>query len=131
MNIDPHEWERQERALREDPAWREVARALRRSPGEPPAGFAAAVAARATTARAWRLERVFVHVSSAALAFSGVYVLWRLRGDWLPGLRESFGAATAMLGGPGALDWALAAGACLALSWGVARAMPRLPRAAR
>lgn len=121
MNIDPSEWERQERALREDPAYREVAGALRRSPGEPPADFAAAMAAlvghgaspvRAPT-REGELERWLLRVLSGVLALAGVGVLGRTASDWLGG----FDAIAAMLGGPTAWNWALAAAACVALSW--------------
>lgn len=125
MNIDPREWELQERAMREDPACREVASALRRSPGEPPADFAASMAAMvaggaeagragaATPAREGEIERWLVGVLSALLGLAGIRVLAGTAREWLGG----FDAFAAMLGGPTALNWAFAAAACVALSW--------------
>lgn len=121
MNIDPREWDLQERALRDDPAWREVARALRESPGEPPAAFAASVAAsvaararpRIVPTREGEIERWLVRVLSAVLGLAGASMLARSAREWLGG----FDAIAAMLGGPTALNWALAAGACVLLSW--------------
>jgi len=125
MNIDPREWELQERAMREDTAYREVARALRRSPGEPPADFAAATAALVehgdstmhAPTREGELERWLVRVLSAVLGVAGIGVLARSAREWIGG----FDAIAAMLGGPGAINWAMAAGACVLLSWAFAQ----------
>ena len=119
MNIDPREWELQERALHEDAAYREVARALRRSPGEPPADFAAAMAAmvdggpEAAPTREGEIERWMLRLLCGVLGLAGIGFLARSAGEWLGG----FDAIAAMLGGASALNWALAAGACVALSW--------------
>lgn len=125
MNIDPREWELQERALREDAAYREVARALRRSPGDPPADFAASVAALAEAAPApWRdgmLERWMLRVLAAVLGVSSVVALWFYGGDWVDGVAGAFDALVPVMGGPAAVNWVVAAGACMALSWVVAR----------
>lgn len=151
MNIDPREWDLQERALREDAAYREIAQALRRSPGEPPAGFAASVAA-AVAAQAAVAHASATHADSmpaasgsAAAAAEGVFERWVLRaGAAVLGLalvyaivrfgdagREGFGAIVAMLGGSTALNWVVAAGACMALSWAFTQGEPRFGRSRR
>lgn len=145
MNIDPREWDLQERALREDAAYREIARALRRSPGEPPADFAASVAALAAAPGASTPAAASVAVATDAPVFpviEGVLERWVLRGGALVlGLafvyaiarygalwREGFDAVVPVLGGSTALNWALAAGACMALSWAFAQGGSRLRR---
>ena len=125
MNIDPREWELQERALREDAAYREVARALRRSPGDPPADFAASVAALAEAApadaRDGMLERWMLRVLAAVLGVSSIGALWLYGSDWVAEMLGGFGALLPLIGGPTALNWIVAAGACMGLSWLVAR----------
>ena len=143
MNTDPREFDLQERALREDPAWRDVAQALRVSPGEPPADFAASVAALAEAAPAQapgraaaamaamrggegNVERWLLRALSVVLAAIGVGVLATYGGAWFDSVPEGFEAIASVLGGAGALNWALAAGACMALSWAFARRTPSL-----
>jgi hypothetical protein len=146
MNIDPREWDLQERALREDAAYREVAQALRRSPGEPPADFAASVAAlaaaHASTPAAAGADATGASVSTP---IEGVLERWVLRGGALVlGLafvyaiahydeawREGFGAMVALLGGSTALNWIVAAGACMALSWAFTQGEPMFGRSRR
>ena len=138
MNIDPREWDLQEQALREDAAYREVARALRRSPGEPPADFAASVvasvaglapagSANAVPARGpvsaagdGLFERWVLRAGAAVLGIALVYAIARF-GD---AARDGFAAIVAMLGGSTALNWLAAAGACMALSWVFAQGEP-------
>ena len=146
MNIDPREWDLQERALREDAAYREVARALRRSPGEPPADFAASVAASvaalATPAQARAVsaadaspsaladgvfERSVLRAGAAVLGLAFVYAIVRYGDAW----REGFGAIAAVLGGSTALNWVVAAGACMALSWAFMQGEPRFGKPRR
>ena len=157
MNIDPREWDLQEQALREDAAYREVARALRRSPGEPPADFAASVAGsvaaiapgahtpaaqahaaqtitRSSAARGpasaatdGRFERWVLRAGAAVLGVAFVYAIARY-GD---AAREGFGAIEALLGGSTALNWVAAAGACMALSWAFTQGEPRFGRSRR
>ncbi|MGN6112976.1 MAG: hypothetical protein ACTHOC_08215 [Luteimonas sp.] len=135
MNTDPREFELQERALREDAAWRDVARALRRSPGEPPADFAASIAALAAAEAApartaatpeGRIERWLLRALAVVLGVSCVVALAIYGGEWLGGITEGFDAIAPAIGGASALNWALAAGACMALSWAFARSAPRL-----
>jgi hypothetical protein len=132
MNTDPREFDLQERALREDPAWRDIARALRVSPGEPPADFAVSVAALAETAPAaarggeGRIERWLLRALSLVLAAIGIGVFATYGHDWFGGLIEGFDAIGPALGGSSALNWAFAAGACIALSWAFARGTPAL-----
>jgi hypothetical protein len=131
MNTDPREFDLQERALREDPAWRDIARALRVSPGEPPADFAVSVAALAETAAAarggeGRIERWLLRALSLVLAAIGIGVFATYGHDWFGGLIEGFDAIGPALGGSSALNWAFAAGACIALSWAFARGTPAL-----
>lgn len=129
MNIDPREWDLQERALREEPAYREVAAALRRSPGEPPADFAASVAAlaagpaRAATGEG-RVERWLLRALAVVLALSCIAAVARYGGEWARGFVEGFDAIAPALGGASALNWALAAAACMALSWAFAQGAP-------
>ena len=126
MNIDPREWDLQERALREDAAYREVARALRRSPGEPPADFAASVAALVAPAPAPAREDLLEHwllrAFAMVLAIAFISAIAHYGSLWL----EGFEAIAPLLGGSTALNWAVAAGACVALSWGFAPGGARL-----
>ena len=136
-DIDPHEWDLQERARAGDggahdpvlAAYREVARALRGSPGEPPADFAAAVAAalpaRADPAVEGRLERWLLRALGAVLALAGAGAVARYGSAWLGGIVGGFDAIVPALGGPDALEWALVAGACMALSWMLSRGATR------
>jgi len=136
MNIDPREFELQERALREDAAYREVAKALRRSPGEPPADFAASMAALAVAdgagvgagapAPEGRVEHWLLRALTVVLGLSCIGALALYGGEWLGGVLDGFDAIIPAVGGPTALNWALAAGACMALSWAFTRGMPRL-----
>jgi hypothetical protein len=134
MNTDPREFDLQERALREDAAYREVARALRRSPGEPPADFAASVAALAATdamgmgatSGEGRVERWLLRALGVVMGVSCLVALVLYGGAWLGGIRDGFDAIVPALGGSTALNWVLAAGACMALSWVFARGAPRL-----
>lgn len=147
MNIDPREWDLQERALREDAAYREVARALRHSPGEPPADFAASVAALAAAApvpstdassvaalgrassagREDLLEHWLLRAFAMVLGGAFVYALARYGALW----REGFEAIAPVLGGSTALNWLVAAGACVALSWAFAQRGPWIGRSPR
>lgn len=145
MNIDPRDWELQERALREDAAYRQVAQALRRSPGEPPADFAASVAAsvaglapaasaHAVTARGpvsaaadGLFERWVLRAGAAVLGVGLVYAIARF-GD---AARDGFAAIVALLGGSTALNWLAAAGACVALSWVFTQGAPEFGRSRR
>jgi len=144
MNIDPREFEQQERALREDAGYREVARALRRAPGEPPTDFAASVAALAAaeaapvhaqpavalgrTASAHAadgvLERRLLRALAVAFAASGAVVAAIYGREWLGG----FAAMASALGGSTALNWVLAVAACVALSWAFAQGSPGFGR---
>ena len=133
-DIDPREWERQERAMGEEPGYRRVAQALRRSPGEPPADFAASVAALAgaeASAHAHatpegRVERWLLRALAIVLVVASVAALARFGGDWLVVVQAGFDALVPLLGGATALNWALAAGACVGLSWAFTQGAPRL-----
>jgi len=138
-DIDPREWERQERAMGEEPGYRRVAQALRRSPGEPPADFAASVAALAAADAAahahassvpatpeGRVERWLLRALGVVLVVASVAALARYGGDWLVVARAGFDALVPLLGGASALNWALAAGACMGLSWAFTQGAPRL-----
>lgn len=147
MNIDPREWDLQEQALREDAAYREVARALRRSPGEPPADFAASVAASVVALAPARGADADSGVArgSASAAADGLFERWVLRaGAAVLGValvyaiarfgdagRDGFAAIVAMLGGSTALNWLAAAGACMALSWAFMQGEPKFGRSRR
>lgn len=137
MNIDPREFELQERALREDAAYREVAQALRRSPGEPPADFAASVAALASAEAAGaaasesRIERWLLRALAMVLGLSSIGALAIYGGEWLRGVRDGFDAIVPALGGSTAVNWVLAAGACMALSWAFTQGAPRFGRSRR
>jgi hypothetical protein len=126
MKIDPREWDLQERALREDAAYREVARALRRSPGEPPEDFAASVAALVAPAPAPAREDLLEHwllrAFAMVLAIAFISAIAHYGSLWL----EGFEAIAPLLGGSTALNWAAAAGACVALSWAFAQGGARL-----
>ena len=126
MNIDPREWDLQERALREDAAYRQVARALRRSPGEPPADFAASVAALVPAAPAQAREDLLEHwllrAFALVLGIAFVGAIAHYGALWL----EGFEALAPLLGGSTALNWAATAGACMALSWAFAQGGARL-----
>lgn len=136
MNIDPREFDLQERALHEDPAWRDVTHALRRSPGEPPADFAASVAALAEAARApaaargreGRIERWLLRALAVVLGVATIAALAVYGRAWLGSVAEGFDAIAPALGGASALNWALAAGACMALSWVFTQGAPRFDR---
>lgn len=141
--IDPHEWDLQERARAgagggsggggaHDPAlaaYREVARALRGSPGEPPADFAASVAAalppHAGATVEGRLERWLLRALAAVLGLACAGAIARYGDEWFGGLVAGFQAIVPALGGPGAFHWALLAGACMALSWMLSRGAAR------
>lgn len=128
-HVEEHEWQLQERALREErdcapladePAlaqYRQVARALRAPmPDALPAGFAAQLAARAGARRRAndRLEQLLTQSLLALLAFAGVISAMVYGGDWLR-------ASAPLLPSPQrfgvALQWGLAIAGCLALSW--------------
>ncbi|HVI24668.1 MAG TPA: hypothetical protein VM576_00525 [Xanthomonadaceae bacterium] len=131
--FDEHEWQLQERALREEhagapaadergvAAYRQVARALRQPLQAEglPADFAARVAALAQ-ARAGlpesRLEQWLLHALLALLAVAGAgaFVLYG-GAEWLLAAR---GLLPSALRGAG-LPWLLTLAACLALSWSV------------
>jgi hypothetical protein len=137
MNIDPREFERQERALCEDADWRAVAQALRRSPGEPPTDFAASMAAMvqgaaeapatATLGAAaaggseGRVERWLLRALVVVLGATGLGVLAVYGRAWLGSMATGFDAIAPALGGATAFNWMLAAAACVALSWAFAR----------
>lgn len=145
MNIDPREFEPQERALQapalqEDAGWREVARALRHSPGEPPADFAASMAAlvegaaparpagAAAGAREGegRIERWLLRALAVVLGAAGIGALAVYGQAWIGSFVDGFDAVAPALGGTTALNWVLAAGACMALSWAFTQGAPRL-----
>ena len=130
-SFDEHEWQLQERALREEhdgpsadtralAAYRQVARALRQPPaGGLPADFAAQVAAfaegRAARPEA-RLEQWLTHALLALLAGSGVAAFALFGGQaWVAGMLALLPPSLLANG----LPWALALGACLALSWSI------------
>jgi hypothetical protein len=112
--------------LREDAAYREVARALRRSPGEPPEDFAASVAALVAPAPAPAREDLLEHwllrAFAMVLAIAFISAIAHYGSLWL----EGFEAIAPLLGGSTALNWAVAAGACVALSWAFAQGGARL-----
>jgi hypothetical protein len=138
-SIDEHEWQAQERALREERAgaiaagddpllarYRQVARALRRPlPDALPADFARSVAQRVATAHAapdMRLEQQLLRVLSLLLAVSAIAAMALYGGQWLrafAALSSSLpiGSASAGL----AFNWTLALAACLGLSWSFER----------
>lgn len=97
-------------------AYRQVARALRHPlPSHLPADFAAQVAARAVVeaARAsdGRVELWLVRTLIGAFGLSAVVVAARYGGQWLPAILR-----TLQLDSATALNWALALGACVAVS---------------
>lgn len=131
--FDEHEWQLQERALREEragapvpderdlDAYRQVARALRQPLHAEglPAGFAAQVAALAQARAAFpesRLEQWLLHALLALLAVAGAgaFVLYG-GAEWLAAVQTLLPSA---LRGAG-LPWWLTLAACLALSWSV------------
>ena len=143
--IDPREWELQERARLDAGARREAARA-QRAPAEGddadarayariaqalraplperlPSNFAHVVAhaaeTRARAARqATRMEQGLVRGLVAAMAVAGLVVTLLYARTWLAELDAAAGA--------GASGWALAAAACLLLTWAVqGRRTPR------
>ncbi|HET6435477.1 MAG TPA: hypothetical protein VFG18_07190 [Xanthomonadaceae bacterium] len=131
--FDEHEWQLQERALREEDAgapaaderglaaYREIARALRQPPQAEglPADFAARVAALAQARAAMpesRLEQWLLHALLALLAVAGAGACVLYGGaQWLTDAQALLPSA---LRGAG-LPWLLTLGACLALSWSV------------
>jgi hypothetical protein len=137
--FDEPEWQAQERALREerngvaagdDPLvarYRQVARALRQpADSAPPPDFARTVAARVAAAHAppdMRLELALLRALSGLLGMSAIVAAALYGGQWL----HAFAALLPPIVTGTALNWALALGACLALSWGFGR----LPRGAR
>ena len=133
-SIDEHEWQAQERALREERAgaiaagddpllarYRQVARALRRPLSDaPPADFARSVALRMATAHAapdMRLEQQLLRALSLLLAVSAIAAMALYGSEWL----RAFAAVLPSLAVGTALNWALALAACLGLSWSFER----------
>ena len=142
MNIDPrdhdtrfdeHEWQAQERALREersgvvasdDPLlahYRQVARALRQpAASAPPPDFARRVAASVAAAHAppdMRLEMLLLRALSGLLGVSAIVAAALYGGRWL----HAFAALLPPIVTGTALNWALAVAACLGLSWSFGR----------
>lgn len=130
--FDENEWQLQERALREqrsgiaggdDPLlaqYRQVARALRQpAAGTPPAGFAREVAAVALASGPpdVRLELMLLRALSGLLGVSAIVAAMLYGGQWLP----AFAALLPATASGAAFNWALALGACLALSWSFGR----------
>ena len=151
MNIDPrnldtrldeHEWQAQERAMREERAgvaasddptlahYRQVARALRRPPASaPPPDFARRVAASVAAAHAppdMRLEMLLLRALSGLLGVSAIVAAVLYGGQW----RHAFAALLPSLVTGTALNWALALAACLGLSWSFGRLQRGLRRPA-
>jgi hypothetical protein len=127
-----HEWQLQERALREEragapapeernlAAYREIAHALRQPPAEGlPLDFAARVAALAQVRAAvpdTRLEQWLVHALLALLAGAGAFEFLKYGGQaWVA---DTLALVPASLLDTG-LPWLLALGGCLALSWSI------------
>jgi hypothetical protein len=72
------------------------------------------------------IERWMLRALAAVLGVSSVGALWLYGGDWLGDIGGGFDALVPLIGGPTALNWVVAAGACMGLSWLVARgASPR------
>lgn len=131
--FDEHEWQLQERALREqrsgiaggdDPLlaqYRQVARVLRQpSAGAPPADFARAVAAAVAAAPAspdTRLELLLLRALSGLLGVSAIVAAVLYGGQWLP----AFAALLPATATGTAFNWVLALCACLGLSWSFGR----------
>lgn len=130
--FDEHEWQLQERAVREQRAgvaggddpllaqYRRVARALREPTGAPPPDFAQAVAATLATASGsadMRLELLLLRALSGLLGLSAIAVAALYGGQWLP----AFAALLPAMATGTAFNWALALGACLGLSWSFGR----------
>ena len=131
--FDEHEWQMQERALREqrsgiaggdDPVlaqYRQVAGALRQpSIGAPPPDFARAVAAAVAVASGapdMRLELLLLRTLCGLLGVSAIVAVVLYGGQWLP----AFAATLPAMATGTAFNWALALGACLCLSWSFGR----------
>lgn len=120
-----HEWQLQERALREerdstadgdDPVltqYRQVARALRRNSLEVPHDFAATVAGAVrlpSAPAAW--ERGLLRGLFAMLGLSGLGAAVLYGGQWLQGFVVLWSSAPVTT-----YNWMLALAACLAVSW--------------
>lgn len=131
--FDAHEWQAQERALREerdaaagsdDPLlaqYRQVARALRQPlASAPPPDFARSVAASAAAAHAppdMRLELLLLRTLSGLLLVSAIAAAALYGGEWLRAFAALLPSAATGI----ALNWALALAACLGLSWSFGR----------
>lgn len=135
--FDEHEWQLQERALREqrsgvacadDPLlaqYRQVARALQQPTAAPPPDFAHAVAASLATTPGspdGRLELLLLRALSGLLGLSAIAAAALYGGQWLP----AFAALLPATASGTAFNWALALGACLGLSWAFGRLQPGL-----
>lgn len=130
-DVPEHEWQLQERALREAraqehgdhalAAYRRIDRALRQPPDERlPSNFAYQVAALAArrpraTGLDLRLERWLLRVLVAAMAL-GALVAGFAFGD---ALRAAGDALIASGNGSHAVGWIALVGACVLLSWGM------------
>lgn len=123
--IDEREWQAQERALRDsrdgmpstDPLalrYRAVADALRAPlPDALPPGFAAQVAARVGGAPLdARFEGSLVRALVTLLGLSGAVTAAVYGRQWLPAILDPLRLDTAS-----AVNWALALGACVAMTW--------------
>ena len=132
--IEERDWIAQERALAPAGGDRRdalLAQALRTQPAaSPPPGFAADMARLVAPAGAvrgddGRLERMLLNGLFAAMALGALVAALAYGGQWLALATEALGA--------GGTQWALAGGACVALSWalGGARGLfaPRPPAA--
>lgn len=119
-SVEERDWLAQERALAHPAGDRRdalLARALRTMPvSQPPADFAAAVAALAASGATVasrepdaKLERMLFNGLLAVFALAVVVVAAMYGGQWWAMASEGLGR--------GAAQWALAAGACLLLSW--------------
>jgi len=141
MNIDhDKEWQAQERARldernhapgADDPLvarYRQVAHALRQAPPPMlPADFAARVAARAGRVPPpldLRFEGLAMRGLVAALALSGAVAAAYYGSQWLP----SFGLLLPRHAPGVVLNWGLALGACLGLTWGLGQLRGHAPR---
>jgi hypothetical protein len=136
--FDEHEWQAQERALREERAgvadgedpllahYRQVARVLRQPLASvPPPDFASTIAARAAATHVppdMRLELLLLRALSCLLLVSAIAAAVLYGGDWL----RAFAALLPSVATGTTLNWALALGACLGLSWSFGRLQQRL-----
>lgn len=131
--IDEREWQMQERALREerfgaaagdDPgiaAYRHVARALREPlPDALPSDFAEAIAAQAARLPVRgesALERWLVRLLYVAFVVSALYFVAQDGGAWLRASVSLLPTADMAA----VRSWGLALGACVGMTWGMAR----------